>query len=74
MRSLRRFRPSIDCLQARIAPSAIGPVAPVASGPAHIMTAMDETGSPGSEGTGDGSYQIIMTPPGGGAPSTSTVC
>jgi hypothetical protein len=74
MRSPRRFRPFVDCLQARIAPSAVAPVAPAARGPVQVVTPRDETGSPGSEGTGYGSYQIIMTPPGGGPPSSSTLC
>jgi hypothetical protein len=77
MRSPRRFRPALDCLHARIAPSAVAAVAPVpmaAGGSGPVMTAMDETGSPGSNLSGYGSYQYLMTPPGAGSPSTGNLC
>jgi hypothetical protein len=72
MRSLRHFRPALDCLHVRIAPStvALTPTAPVAAPLA--VTTMDDTGSPGGEPSGDGSYPIIMTPPGGS--TTCPVC
>lgn len=75
MRTSRRYRPVFDGLQDRIVPSTIT-VAPVAGGLASsaVVTAMDETGGPGLDPSGDGSDQIIMTPPGGAPPSTSTVC
>lgn len=69
MRSSRRFRPSIDCLQLRIAPSSmVASTTDTTSTPSAAQTA-DITGSPGSDPNGEGSYEIIMTPPG----STSTI-
>ena len=73
MRSSRHFRPAFDCLQLRIAPSAGMAAATATDESSPIATTADVTGSPGSEPSGDGTYQIIMTPPSGTNP-TSTVC
>ena len=75
MRSSRRFRPGFDCLQLRIAPSAGADATATTAtdGNTVIATTADTTGSPGSEPSGDGTYQIIMTPPSGNNP-TSNVC
>lgn len=76
MRSARRFMPACDCLQDRIAPSAIVAVAPhmsEARGVA-ISVAMDETGGPSSDPSGTGSGLPLMTPPGNTPPPSSTLC
>jgi hypothetical protein len=73
MRSPRRFQPAVDCLQVRITPSALLPVAPVSGGTLVLASMMDDTGSPGTLPSGDGSYPIIMTSPDGGG-GTGTVC
>jgi hypothetical protein len=73
MRSSRRLRPVFDCLHVRIAPSALSVIPPAVVGSAAVAVAMDDTGSPGGEPTGEGCFPIIMTPPGGGS-TTGSIC
>jgi hypothetical protein len=73
MRSNRRYSPAFDCLQVRIAPSTVVVGPPVALGPAPSGRMLDDTGSPGSEPTGEGSYPIILTSP-TGTSGTGNVC
>ena len=71
MRTARRFRPVLDCMQARVAPSAmavIGPVPPPTT-PPPIMVAT--IGDPTITATGEGSYPILPDPTG---PSTGNIC
>lgn len=74
MRTNRRFAPALDCLQIRIAPSTVAIGLPVPAGLPPLMTAMDDTGSPGSEPSGDGSYPIIMTSPTAPGSTIGGVC
>lgn len=74
MRSRRHFRPALDCLQARIAPSSLAPVATSNPGSTQVASAMDDTGSPGTDPSGYGSYPIILTPAPGRGVNTGTVC
>jgi hypothetical protein len=73
MRAHRRFQPAVDCLQVRIAPSTFTVTPPAATPAPVLVTMMDDTGSPGNLPSGNGSYPVIMTGPGGGSP-TGNVC
>ncbi len=73
MRTCRRLYPMFECMSARIAPSTISLIPQVAHVNAPAPAALDSTGDPGSEPSGDGSYPIIMPPVTGGT-GTGTVC
>jgi hypothetical protein len=66
MRTSRRFSPAFDCMSARIAPSSVSLISPVAHMVASAPTAMDSTGDPTTEPTSGGTGPIIATPPTGG--------
>lgn len=77
MRSRHRFSPSLDCLQARIVPSAVAVIPGGShgiSGHTHLVSAMDDTGSPGTDPSGDGSDPVILAPPPGTPSTTGSVC
>lgn len=74
MRSRRHFCPVVDCLQARIAPSAVAPVTTDTTGGTQVVSTMDDTGSPGTDPSGYGSYPIILTPAPGTGVNTGSVC
>jgi hypothetical protein len=74
MRSRRHFSPVVDCLQARVAPSAVAPVGTDMPGSLSIVSTMDDTGSPATDPSGYGSYPIILTPAPGTGISTGSVC
>ena len=63
MRTSRRFRPALDCMSARIAPSTISLLP--AAGPmvAAVAPTMDSTGDPGSEPSGTGTGPVYLPPP-----------
>lgn len=74
MRSRRHFRPALDCLQARIAPSGLAPVATLNPGSTQVAYVTDDTGSPGTDPSGYGSYPMILTPAPGTGLNTGNVC
>ena len=76
MRTVRRFRPVLDCMPARIAPSTMAtlnpvppPIMPTPIMPPPVMVAT--IGDPTTTSTGDGSTTIISDPTG---PTTGTIC
>jgi hypothetical protein len=65
MRTSRRFYPVLNCMPTRIAPSSVALVAPPIIATPTNAVAMDSTGDPGTNPSGNGTYPIIFTPPGG---------
>ena len=70
MRSPVDSSPVFDCLQVRIAPSTVAVTIHGALPAPSSVSTMDDTGSPGTEPDGDGSYPIILSSPGGTTPGT----
>ena len=65
MRTSRRFRPALDCMSARIMPSSISLIQPPVIAATHSVAAMDSTGDPGNNPSGNGTNPIITA--GGGS-------
>jgi hypothetical protein len=65
MRTSRRFRPTFECMLARIAPSTISITPPVAHPTVHMVAAQDSTGNPATNPSSGGTGPVIFTPPAG---------
>ncbi len=72
MRTSRRFRPALDCMSARIAPSTISLLP--AAGPMVAVGSpiMDSTGNPTTEPTSGGTNPVL--PASNGTGGTGGVC